>query len=420
MTENRDSETGQFAPSELPTGQAGVEADFNAGIEGLPDFKPMPVEEDRPEPKSDIDAEVEKLRASRAERDTDEIAEVAYLTPAGERVDQSETTSLDRAAKDLGTYHAAQAEVERRVDDATLARHIDEMRAEVIKDPKAVEELGLDAAAIEAAKAAAKEAKADTQEPNAQTSEADPYDGIEGLEPETRAALKQPQVRQFLESNAAETDQAVQAFKAGVNQAHTFGQGAMLAIAPELAQIPVDRWAEAVNILSQTNPARSQQLQQTFANVAALNERQKLVEHYQATQHRQQIDAYRATQDAIIEKTLPLSHAARAEFADDLVKYVAPFGVTRADLVQGIENNPLMSNAAFQMMAYQAVQYDKMLKAAKPHPTRTLPPVTRPGMAQSARNDSDGIASLQKQLATATGFKAARIAAKIQAKQRAG
>ena len=44
----------------------------------------------------------------------------------------------------------------------------------------------------------------------------------EGAEPETREALKKPQVRQFLEANAAETDQAVQTYKAAVDYAHTF------------------------------------------------------------------------------------------------------------------------------------------------------------------------------------------------------
>ena len=62
-----------------------------------------------------------------------------------------------------------------------------------------------------------------------------------------------------------------------------------------------------------------------------------------------------------------------------------------------------------------------MQKSAKPSPTRSIPPVQKPGIAQSrALGNADSIQSLQRQLdATSSTGKQLRIAAKILELQRA-
>jgi hypothetical protein len=414
MSENRNDD-GTFAPSELPVGGPGVE--FDQGYRPMGDVIP----EEREEPVSDIKAEAERLAASRVPEDP--VIEIQYQDPAsGEKLDQNLTVSLDRAAKDNADYHAAQAQTAERFVSSEFNTAIDKMRGEALKaNPEIAKELGLSKEEIAAAKAAeATSADAPVQEVRAeQSSEADPYDAIEGLEPETREALKKPQVRQFLEQNASETEQTKTAYSVGLNNAQAFAQSSLMAIAPELANIPIEQWGQAVQILAQQDPQKGRQISQVLSNVAAIAERQELVQSYQQEEQRRQFESWKDTQNAVINKAVPLSHAARAEFADDFMNYVSEFGVSKADIVQGMQNNPLLHHAAFQKMAYDAVQYRKMQSAAKARPARELPPVAKPGTTSHARSGNETtIASLQRQLQTATGHKAARLGAQLLAAKR--
>jgi hypothetical protein len=421
MSENRNSD-GTFAPSELPVGGPGVE--FDQGYRPMGDVIP----EEREEPVSDIKAEAERLAASRVPQDP--VIEIQYQNPeTGEKLDPNLTVSLDRAAKDNADYHAAQAQTAERFVSSEFSAEIDRMRGETLKaNPEIGKELGLSKEEIAAAKAAeAAKAEPTPSETNEaardymaqQTSEPDPYDAIEGLEPETREALKKPQVRQFLEQNATETEQTKQAYSVGLNNAQAFAQSSLMAIAPELAQVPIERWGEAFNIISQQDPVRGRQLGQVLQTVQALGERQELVQSYQQEEHRRQLDAWRTEQNQIIDKARPMSRADKAQFAEDLVNYVSEFGVTKDNLVQAMENNPLIHSAAFQALAHDAIQYRRMQNAPKAVAKRDLPPVNRPGTApNSPRGDSNRIASLERQLQTATGFKAARLGAQLLAAKR--
>jgi hypothetical protein len=331
--------------------------------------------------------------------------------------------TLERAADDLSAYHGAQDVERARSVSADFAKQIDLQRAEVLKaNPAAVEELGLNSDDIEAA-AKADEAKPDARPSVEPTTEVDPYEGIQGLQPATREALKQPQVRQFLETNAAETDQAVQTLKTAANNANTFGQAAMLAIAPELAQVPIERWAEAVSILSQNNPARGQQLSQLLGNVAALNQRQQVLEHYQHEQRQHQFETLRKQYAQASDKVLgPMTLPEKAQMAEDLVSYLTEYGVTREQLLHESKTNLMLSHPAFNALAMDALRYRAIQKAPKAVATRELPPVQRPGTAsyRASGDNSAEVAALRRQISSLTGDKAVRAAAKLARIQRGG
>jgi hypothetical protein len=68
-----------------------------------------------------------------------------------------------------------------------------------------------------------------------------------------------------------------------------------------------------------------------------------------------------------------------------------------------------------QKMMWDALQYRKMQSAPKPVAAKTLPPVQRPGTSNAVRvtESSAKVQSLEKQLSSATGDRAARIAAQL-------
>ena len=72
-----------------------------------------------------------------------------------------------------------------------------------------------------------------------------------------------------------------------LNQAQQFAQASLAAIAPELQQVPVERWAEAIQIIAGADPQKGQAIVKTLTNAAAIEERQQLVEAYQKDQQRQ-------------------------------------------------------------------------------------------------------------------------------------
>jgi hypothetical protein len=112
----RDSD-GQFTPAEPLLGQAGIEADLG--------YTQMPEPENRPEPESDIMAEVQRLQQSREQSDNTEIIEVRYQNNAtGEPLPTNQTVDLDRGQKDLANYHANLAEAEETALNAEAARFI--------------------------------------------------------------------------------------------------------------------------------------------------------------------------------------------------------------------------------------------------------------------------------------------------------
>jgi hypothetical protein len=331
---------------------------------------------------------------------------------------------LEKAADDLGQYHSAQAEEVRRVDDAQLARYVDGMRAEVLADnPEIAKDLGLskeEVAAAEAAKAEAEGEKTEAikAEKNVEPAADDPYADIEGLDEPTRQALKVPAIREAVEREFTKAAETQQAYSTGLNHAQQFAQASLLAVAPELGQVPIERWAEAVNIIAQSDPARGQQLGRMFQNVSELNQRQQLVAHHQQQVSRQNFESYVKSEDARTEQ-LATAEGIAVDNAK-IVSYWESQGVSRNQFVQFCINNPAAASAEGRLMVLKAQRYDEMMKAPKPRGTKVLPPVTRPGTSvhRSSSDNSGQIAALQKQVASLTGDKAARAAAKLQALQR--
>ncbi|MFY9953788.1 hypothetical protein [Bradyrhizobium sp.] len=95
------------------------------------------------EAESDLRTEAARLAESRVQADP--IIDLGYRQTAdGEPTPPNKTVSLEKAASDMSSYHQTIDEEVRRVDDATLARYVDGMRAEVLADnPEIAKDLGL-------------------------------------------------------------------------------------------------------------------------------------------------------------------------------------------------------------------------------------------------------------------------------------
>lgn len=422
MNDQPRSDTGQFTAAEpLLTGNEGVLAD--AG------YVPMDEPQDHPEAESDLKTEAARLAASRAPADP--IVEVQYQRlDTGEKAPENETVSLDRAATDLGNWHAQQDEERARSVSSDFAKEIDKLRADAIKNPKAVEELGLDAEAIAAAKQAAQEAKAEARaeepiqakevETRTDTPEADAFDSIEGLEPELKEVLKKsPQARAFLEQNATEAEQTKQAYSTALQQGQQVARATIAALAPQLDRIPLEQWPAAIQAIAQADPVRGKLVADTLSNWSQIQERQQLVAYHEQAQNQQHFERYVKSEDVRTEQ-LAKAEGLAVDY-DKIVGYWEQQGLNRNQIMQLYKSNPVATSAEARLLVLKAARYDEMMKAPKPRPTRDLPPVAKPGTSSVHRSSGDPssqIAALQKQIPNLTGDKAARAAAKLMQLQR--
>jgi hypothetical protein len=198
--------------------------------------------------------------------------------------------------------------------------------------------------------------------------------------------------------------------------------------------------AEAVNHAAQTNPARFAQLKQAAekisqnlngwgqrfmqANQARVQHEQQL--HAQANAHvRAVYENFSKQQDELFAKSAPEMADARQRY--ELVQATKTTlknaGFREEELAEawaGYSGVPLRDHRVQQILR-KAALYDKMLAGAKniANNRAPIPPVQKPGTyrPRGADNGAD-IARLQRELDSATGDKAVRLATRLHQLQR--
>ncbi|QHO76798.1 hypothetical protein ACH79_33380 [Bradyrhizobium sp. CCBAU 051011] len=406
MSENRDEATGQFTPS--TEGLFGRE--YENAKAGFTTRKDEPAEQDAPEG--------DPVRQAAANRAASQVPELELsVTELRGEIDTKEAVTVEQAAKDYAATRTDLLKFADGLDLATLTDKVDEERAKVIKgDPKIAEQLGVEMSAKE-------DAKAETaQNVPGNDDAADAIDTMEGLDPETRKALKIPQVRQALEGEFAKAEAVQQSYANALNVANQYAMANLVDHFPELANIPAEQWEPALNLLSQQDPQRFNRAMGVLQRVSQLQSAQAQWQQQQAQVQQQQFQTMRQQYSRASDAALgPMTMAEKAEMVEDLVSYVAEYGLSREQFAREAETNLALHHPAFQRLAADAIKYRRMVAAPKAVP-QALPPVQRPGVSQPNRSTTDHsskIQALQKQLASAKGDKAARIAGQIKSLKRA-
>ena len=412
MSERNDDGTFAAATTELPTGQAGVEASQG--------FRPMERPKDDDDLPSSIEAEAARITLSRefSEEAAPEDVELGYLTPTGEKVDPAETLPLARAAKDLSSYHAALDDNRAQSVSAEFAEAVDRMRAEAIKaNPELAEHYGLDAAdTLE------KAAAADKTEATDPHGSVDDGPTVDGLDPEVTRALKLPQVRQAIEQELTQASAAREQYSQGLATANQFARAAFLETVPELAGLPEAQIEAGLHLLSQQNPARFNHAMATLTRVAQIQAEQQRMQQQQAAIQNAQFETTVAAEDEKLVRMFG-GDKTQADAANNAaISYLRENGVPREQLLNVFKENPVLRTAEARRTIWEAEQYRKMKSTPLPKAApKALPPVQKPGARSGPATRSDNsstIASLQRELASASGQKAIRIAARLQAAKR--
>ncbi|WP_426525041.1 hypothetical protein [Bradyrhizobium sp. McL0615] len=365
MSETRDEATGQFTPAEPLTGREGIEA-----AQGYVPFRPAAEE---PAGELTVEEAAAELSASR----TAESDVVTYSVLDG--LDDNVTLTVEQAAEITSAEKAEKAKAAEEKAEAELRDEVDRHRG------------------VEFENAIPAETKALIDS---------------GVDPEVAKAIQHPQVREAIEQEFTRAEETRNQYSTGLENARVHALATLGEVVPHLAGLPPAQFEEGLALLSQVDPPAFQSAMNILGRTHAIAQAQQQDQQQRAQVEHQQIEAWAKSQDARL-KTMGIEFT--QEKANEVVSYAGDLGLTREQLGNAMLAHPILRSAEVQRMMADAAAYHRLQKAPAKAAPKDLPPVQRPGTSNKVPSSSPNakIASLNKQLLTASGDRAARISAEI-------
>lgn len=343
-----------------------------AGYKAMPDRAP---EEDEA-----IGSDSASLReaAERISEEPEDVVVRQYRDAEGKPAAPNEAVTLRRASRDYAAAVAAEKLIADGEDAERLAERVDALRAEALAhDPEAAEFYGFDQPEADV-DGVARKGDVGTQDIDASV------DFGEGLDPALAKALEHPQVRQAIDEEIAETHKVRQGYLDALTGATQIAQASFINQFPELVGVPPEQLLGVLEQMSRQDPAKFARVQSAIAATDQL-----LAQHQQESQ-RQAEAAYHSfrthakSEDARFDAMLkgePVE--TQRAVMQEIIASAKASGIDASQLTHLLNTEPLMRNATFQRMMYDAGKYRLMMKAKDAVTTRPLPPVQRPGAAAS-------------------------------------
>jgi len=369
-------------------------------------FRPMPGQP-RERDGETIGSDSVSLReaAERRVSPSDEIVVREYIDKNGEPVAADEAITLDRAVHDYVSATAIDKFAVENESSKALAARVDALRVKALAaDPDAAEFYGFERPEPDADKDP-REGKADSdraqQPPEMQGAR------LEGLDPELARALQHPQVVHAIEEKIAEAESVRKSYVDGLAAATQIAQASFLSQFPEMAGLAPEHLPGALELMSRQDPEKFARIRTTIESAGQL-----LAQH--AQESRRQVELARQNfvnlaqrEDARLDSMLEGEpKATQQAVSAEIVASAKASGVEPAELFRLFETEPLMRNATFQRMMYDAGKYRLMMKAKDAATARPLPPVQRPGMTASpAERAQADIRSLSSRLSSSGDIK---------------
>lgn len=350
----------------------------NAGYTSMPD----PEEKNEGDAITSDSASLREAAAQLADRNDDVVVR-EYLGPDGRPVGANEAITLSRAGRDYANATAAEKLVAENGSSKALAARVDALRAEALtKDPEAAEFYGFDPPKAESDEDAASKVAAEEPAGEPSGDRGDP--SVAGLDPEIEKALQHPQVRHAIEEQVREAENTRQTYLNGLAAATQIAQVSFLGQFPELAGLAPEHLPGALEQLSRHDPEKFARVQAMVATTEQLFAQQRAESSRQAELGRRNFETYARSEDARFA-TLMKGEAreTQALVAAEIMASAKASGVEPAELTRLFNSEPLMRNAIFQRMMYDAGKYRLMMKAKDAAVAKPLPPVQRPGLART-------------------------------------
>lgn len=328
---------------------------------------------------------------------SNEVVARGYVDDNDEPMALSEAVTLERAARDYAAATSADRLLAENLSSEALAARIDAMRTEALaRDPDAAEFFGFELPQTKTDKAE----RAKSEAPGNAAPEASNKTSLEGLDPALAKALQHPQVAQAIEERIGEAEKTRQNYLSGLAAAQQIAQMSILSQIPELIGVPPENVQATFAQLAKADPARFARVQALIAHTQQMFAQQQHEGRRSAEIARQNFQALARTEDARFDSMLKgESRATQQAVTTEIFAAAKESGIEPAELLRLYNNEPLMRNAVFQRMMYDAGKYRLMTKARNAATARAVPPVQRPGMSRSpAERDQADLRALSAKL----------------------
>jgi hypothetical protein len=331
----------------------------------------------------------------------DEIVIRKYTDGSGKPVAPDEAITLDRAARDYASAASADRLAVDNESSNALAARVDAMRAEAWgRDPEAAEFYGFEPPSDKTDKTVSE--KADPEKFAGEPADASVDRATNGLDPEIEKVINHPQVRQAIDERLGEAEKARQGYLDGLAAATQIAQVSFISQFPELASIAPENLPGALELMSRQEPQKFARVQAMVATTEQLFAQQRQESRRQVETTRQNFVELAKSEDARLETMLKgepkaIQHAV----TEEIFASAKASGVEPGELIRLFNSEPLMRNATFQRMMYDAGKYRLMMKARDAAAAKPVPPVQRPGAARTpAERDSADLRTLNAKLSS--------------------
>jgi len=331
-----------------------------------------------------------------AERRADPQAGVVvrqYTNAEGKRAAANEAVTLSRAARDYASATANDRLAAEGVSSEALAARIDELRADVAaNDTEAPEFYGFE------------KPEADEEDEEPSPSEATLRSGQTSTarDPDIEMLMQHPQVRLALEEKVGEVEQARRGYVEGLDVAMQMAQASFVSQFPELVGLAPEQLPVVLAQMARQDPAKLSRIQAIVAASEQLRARQGEEMRRTADASRRNFQDYAKAEDVRLEALLKgEARDVRQAVAQEIMASAKASGLEPDELQRLFDSEPLMRNATFQRMMYDAGKYRLMMKARDAVAAKPIPPVQRPGMAVSrGERDQHDLRALSARLSS--------------------
>jgi hypothetical protein len=374
----------------------------NAGYRAMPNKEAKQQEEAIGGDSASLREAAEKRSAS-----NNETVVRRYTGPNGEIASSDEAVTLARAARDYAGAIAAEKLVAENHSSERLAAEVDALRARAAaNDPDAADFYGFELP--EAGPEASGHTGNAAAEGGAPANEADHRLGngsTAELDSELERLLQHPQVLQAIEEKVGEAERARQSYREGLEAAMQIAQASFLSQFPEFAGIAPERIQGALELISRQDPTKLARIRAMVATTEQLVARRDQENRRQAELAHQNFQRFADDEDARLETMLKGEpQETQRAVLSEIVASAKESGIEPAELNHLFNTEPLMRNAIFQRMMYDAGKYRLMMKAKDAALSRPVPPVQRPGMA-TMRSERTDLRTLNAKLSTSGDIK---------------
>jgi hypothetical protein len=348
----------------IPTGR--VAELTNAGFVEMPDPLARKKEQEFEGPRDAAD----ELSVRR--REPMPVIARNYTDKNDEPVDAAEAITLERGARDLAALRNGESDAAREEAAAKLRDELDRLRGDHIPNRDA-NDLESDPA-----KPDTKDVRDAGEKPAAEAA----ADGK--LDSTLAEALRHPQVVQAIEQRLGVAETARKSYAEALGVAQDFARASFMENFPELAAVPPQQLQPALEMMAQRQPERFGKAMATLDRVGKLQAAQQAQQQHQSAAARQQFESFAKAEDGRLDTMLKgESSQTQRAVMDEIMAGAKEAGVEPVEFIRLFHSDPLMRNAHFQKMMYDAGKYRLAQKTTPKAAARDVPLVQRPGVAAS-------------------------------------